>query len=135
MQEQQNIDLIKKLYEAFGKGDIDTIIDHLADRFVWRFDAPPAIPFAGDFKTLDEVRSGFFGSLAESQKDQALNPEEFIAQDDKVVMVGRYSGTVTATNKRIDVAVVHIFTIQNGKVTRYMNFTDSARIAEAYKTG
>jgi uncharacterized protein len=99
MHEQQNIDLTKKLYEAFGKGEIDTIIDHLADPFVWRFDAPPTVPFAGDYKTPDEVRRGFFGSLAETQKDQALNPEEFIAQDDKVVMVGRYSATVTATNK------------------------------------
>ena len=43
--------LIKGLYEAFGKGDIDPIIDHLAGHFVWRFDAPPAIPFAGDYKT------------------------------------------------------------------------------------
>jgi uncharacterized protein len=134
IQEQQNIDLIKRLYEAFGKGDIEAIVDHLADRFVWRFDPPPTVPFAGDYKTPDEVRRGFFGSLAESQKDQALNPEEFIAQDDRVVMVGRYSAVVTATNKRIDVAVVHIFTIQNGKITRYMNFSDSARIAEAYKT-
>ena len=118
MQEQQNIELTKMLYEAFGKGDIDTIIDHLADRFVWRFDAPPSVPFAGDYKTPDEVRRGFFGSLAETQKDQTLNPEEFIAQDDKVVMVGRYSATVTATNKRIDVAVVHIFTSLRSKMER-----------------
>ena len=34
MQEQQNIDLVKKLYGAFGKGDIDTIIDHLAGQFI-----------------------------------------------------------------------------------------------------
>lgn len=134
MQEQQNIDLVKKLYQAFGKGDIDTIIDHLAGHFVWRFDAPPTVPFAGDYKTPEEVRRGFFGSLAQSQKGQALSPEEFIAQDDKVVMVGRYSATVIATDKSIDVAVVHVFTIQNGKVTRFLNFNDTARIAEAYKT-
>jgi len=135
MQEQQNIDLIKGLYEAFGKGDIDPIIDHLAGQFVWRFDAPPIIPFAGDYKTPDEIRRGFFGSLAETQTNRVLNPEEFIAHDDKLVMVGRYSAVVTATNKRIDVAVVHVFTIQKGKITRFLNFTDSARIAEAYKTG
>lgn len=135
MPEQQNIDLIKRLYEAFGKGDIDTIIDHLAGQFVWRFDAPSTIPFAGDFKTPDEVRRGFFGSLAETQKDQALKPEEFIAQGDNVVMIGRYSAVVTATNKRMDVPLVHVFTIQNGKVTRYLNFTDSGTIAEAYQAG
>ena len=50
-------------------------------------------------------------------------------------MIGRYSALVSVTNKRIDVAVVHVFTIQNGKVIRYLVFTDSARIAEAYKKG
>jgi ketosteroid isomerase-like protein len=89
MQEQQNIDLVKKLYQAFGKGDIDTIIDHLASHFVWRFDAPPTIPFAGDYKTPEEVRRGFFGSLAESQKGQALSPAEFIDQAHKVGMLAR----------------------------------------------
>lgn len=135
MPEQENVDLIRRLYEAFGKGDINTIIDHLASQFVWRFDAPSSVPFAGDFKTPDEVRRGFFGSLAETQKDQAVKPEEFIARDDNVVAIGRYSAVVTATNKRIDVPLVHVFSIQNGKVTRYLNFTDSATIAEAYKTG
>jgi ketosteroid isomerase-like protein len=46
MQEQQNIDLVKEVYRAFGKGDIDTIIDHLAGQLVWRFDAPSVIPYA-----------------------------------------------------------------------------------------
>jgi ketosteroid isomerase-like protein len=50
-------------------------------------------------------------------------------------MIGRYSALVTATNKRIDVAVVHVFIIQNGEITRYLLFTDSARIAEAYQKG
>ena len=39
MQEQQNVDLVKKLYDAFREGDIDTIIDSLADQLVWQFDA------------------------------------------------------------------------------------------------
>jgi ketosteroid isomerase-like protein len=135
MPELQNIDLVKKLYEAYGKGDIDTLIDHLADPFDWNFDAPSIIPFAGDQQTRDEVRRRFFGSLAESQKDQSLSPQEFIAQGDKVVMVGRYSATVVATGKSIDLAVVHVFTIQSGKITRFVNFTDTARLAEAYTAG
>jgi ketosteroid isomerase-like protein len=64
MHEQQNIDLVKKLYEAFGKGDIKTITDHLADQLVWRFDAPSVSPCAGKHETPDQVREGFFGALA-----------------------------------------------------------------------
>jgi uncharacterized protein len=132
MQEQQNIDVIKKLYGAFGKGDIETIIDHLADQFVWRFDAPSVIPYAGEYNTPKQVKEGFFGSLASTQKDYALKVDEFVAQDDKVIMVGSYGATVSATGKRFDLPLVHVWTIQNGKVKRFLNFTDSAKVAEAY---
>ena len=60
--------------------------------------------------------------------------DEFIAYEDKVAMVGRYGATVIATNKQIDVAVVHVFTIQDGKITRFLNFADTARVADAYQT-
>ena len=99
MQEQQNIDLVKKLYEAFGKGDIDTIIDHLAGQLDWRFDAPSVILYAGEHDTPDKVREGFFCPLASTQRDYALKTDEFIAQDDKVIMVGGYRATVISTGR------------------------------------
>ena len=132
MQEQQNIDLVKRLYEAFGKGDIDTIIGSLANQLVWRFDAPLVIPYAGEYKTPDQVKEGFFGSLASTQNDYALKTDEFIAQDDKLIMVGSYGATVNDTGKRFDLPLVHVWTIQDGKVKCFVNFTDTAKVAEAY---
>jgi uncharacterized protein len=132
MQEQQNVDLIKRFYTAFGKGDVDTIINSLADQLVWRFDAPSLIPYAGQYKTPTQVREGFFGSLVSTQKDYALETDEFIGQDDKVIMVGKYGATVNATGKRFEVPLVHVWTMQDGKVNRFILFTDTARVAEAY---
>jgi ketosteroid isomerase-like protein len=133
MLEQQNIDLVKKLYRAFGQGDIKTIVDHLADQLSWRFDAPSVVPYAGEHVTPDQVREGFFQPLASTQKDYALRTEEFIAQDDRVVTVGRYGATVTSTGKSFDLPLVHVWTVQNGKVKRFVNFTDTAEVAEAYR--
>jgi ketosteroid isomerase-like protein len=132
MQEQQNIDLIKKIYGAFAKGDIETIIGQLADQFVWRFDAPSVIPYAGEHHSPKQVREGFFGTLAATQKDFALSTDELIARDDKVIMIGKYGATVTATGKRFDLPLVHVWTILHGKVKRFVNFTDTAKVAEAY---
>jgi uncharacterized protein len=132
MQEQQNIDLVKKLYGAFGKGEIDMIIDHLAEKLDWRFDAPSVIPYSGEYDTPEKVREGFFGSLASTQKGYTLRSDEFIAQDDKVIMVGGYGATVIATGKSFDLPLVHVWTIQSGKVTRFANFTDTAKVVEAY---
>jgi hypothetical protein len=66
------------------------------------------------------------------KKLYALKADEFIAQGDKVIMVGSYGATVNATGKRFDLPLVHVWTIRNGKVERFLNFTDSAKVAEAY---
>jgi uncharacterized protein len=130
----QNVDLVKKLYAAFAKGDIDTLIDHLTTESVFRFDGPSVIPYAGEHRTPQGIRDGFFGPLAKSLSNEMLTPEEFVAQDDKVVMIGRYKATIAATGKTLDLAVVHVFTIKDGKVIRFLSFTDTARVAEAYTT-
>lgn len=57
---------------------------------------------AGEYQTSGQVKEEFFGSLASTQKDYALKTDEFIAQDDKVIMVGSYGATVNATGKRFD---------------------------------
>jgi hypothetical protein len=63
-------------------------------KLVWRFDAPSVIPYAGEKDNPDQVRQKFFIPLADTQKDHKLSADEFIAQDDKVIMVGRYGATV-----------------------------------------
>ena len=49
-----------------------------------------------------------------------------------MIMVGGYGATVTATGKSFDLQLVHVWAIQNGKVKRFLNFTDTAKVAEAY---
>jgi hypothetical protein len=36
------------------------------------------IPYTGEYKTPDQVKEGFFGSLASTQKDYALKTDEFM---------------------------------------------------------
>lgn len=53
-------------------------------------------------------------------------------QSDKVIMVGSYGATVNDTGKRFDLPLVHVWAIQDGKVKRFVNFTDTGEVAEAY---
>lgn len=132
MNEQDNTALIKKMYDAFGRGEIQTILDNLAPNVEWITDGPSIIPYAGRYTGIDKVR-GFFQALATTQENQKLVADEFIAQGDKVATSGRYSATVKETGKRIDIAIAHVFSVQNGKVTRFLNFGDTHAVAEAYR--
>ena len=63
-----------------------------------------------------------------------LTTDSYIAQGDKVATTGGYSGVVKATGKRFDCAVAHIFTIHDGKVSRFLDFMDTAHMADAYSS-
>jgi hypothetical protein len=131
MSEQQNAALIQKLYDAFGRGDIQTILDNLTPDVAWGMEGPETVPFTGQRKGPSEVM-GFFEALASTQSNQKLTTECFVAQGDTVATLGRYAGTVVATGKNFDSRVAHFFTIRNGKVARFVDIGDTAALAEAY---
>ena len=131
MNEQANIALIQKLYAAFGRGDFQTILDNVTPDVTWTLDGPAIIPFAGRRIGPQQV-SGFFDALATTQTNQTLTIDDYIAQGDKVATVGRYSAVVTATGKKVDGAIAHIFTVRDGRISAFLDFGDTAQMADAY---
>ena len=126
-----NTTLIQTMYAAFGRGDIQTILDHLAPDVEWTLNGPEVIPYSGKKVGPSQVVT-FFEALASTQDHPKLTIDEYIAQGDKVATVGRYSAVVKSTGKVIDGPVAHIFTIKNGKVVRFLDFVDTAQMADAY---
>ena len=131
MNEQQNTALIQKAYDAFGRGDIQTIIDMVTEDVEWGLEGPEGIAFAGVKKGQAGVRT-FFDQLGGTLRDMKLSIECFVAQNDQVASMGRFSGTVVATGKSFDTPIAHFFTFRAGKVARFVDFTDTAATVEAY---
>jgi ketosteroid isomerase-like protein len=131
MNEQENIAIVKKLYEAFATGDIKTILDHLTDDIEWRSPGPATVPYSGDRTGPAQVRE-FFAQLVGTQQDVNLTIDQFIAQGDAVATLGRYSGSVKATGAPFDSVVGHFFTFRDGKVSRWIGLGDTAHAEAAY---
>jgi uncharacterized protein len=131
MSEQANVDLILSVYDAFRRGEIATILNQLDPQVEWNNEGPATIPFAG----IHHGREGaakFFKAIGETMDEVSLHMEPFAAQGDNVVTSGRYQARIKPTGKRIDVPLVHLWTIRNGMVVRYQNLTDTAATAAAY---
>jgi uncharacterized protein len=131
MSEQSNSDLVLAMYAAFSRGDSQFIIDNVADDIEWITYGPSSIPYAGTFKGKAGV-ARFFQLLESTQQNQRLTTDKVIAQGDTVATVGRYSATVKATGKSADTPIAHIFTLRGGKVSRFLDFFDTAVVAAAY---
>jgi len=128
----ENADFIHRLYAAFSRGDIATILASLTPDVDWVCEGPASVPFCGKFRGPEQV-SKFFEALATTQSEQNLTIEETYDAGAQVFTINRYSCVVNASGKKVDARGVHVFTVKNGKVTRFLEIFDSAAAVEAYK--
>jgi uncharacterized protein len=115
-----NVDLMNRGYDAFEKGDLETIRGLLADGVV--FHIPGRSPLAGDYRGIDEV-FGFFGKLVELTGGTFKLERHAVLADDEhgVVML---AVTAERDGKTLSAKAIDIHHISNGKTTEYWTFTD-----------
>ena len=132
MQETQNTKVVQDAYAAFGRGDIQTILDSLSDGVIWKgvYGAAAHVPTAGERRGKAAVGE-FFKQVAEHVTFSTFEPREFVATGNKVVALGHYTAT-TPIGKTFDADFAMVFTVENGKVTAFQEFTDSAAVNAAY---
>ena len=132
MQEAQNTKVVQEAYAAFGRKDVQSILDKLDDGVVWKgvYGAGSHVPTAGERRGKAQVGE-FFKQVAENINFSRFDPREFIATGDKVVALGHYTAT-SPLGRTFDSDFAMVFTLQNGKVTEFQEFMDSAAINAAY---
>jgi len=64
--------------------------------------------------------------LQGTEEVQSFNPEEFIAEGDKVVALGHLQRNVKSTGSLIESPWIHIFTLREGKISEFRSFYDTA---------
>jgi ketosteroid isomerase-like protein len=75
----------------------------------------------------------FFRIVADTLEFHAFAPREFHAVGNTVFVLGTYDMTVRESGRRVSSEWVHVFWLNDGKVKRYREFTDTARFAEAWR--
>jgi ketosteroid isomerase-like protein len=130
---QQNIGLVQRGYEAFGRGDLDGLLSLLDANVEWKTPGASDLPTAGTRRGHAQVRE-FFGTLSELFDFELFEPRTFIADGDRVVVLGLDRIKVKGTGKTLSEEWCHIFTLRNGKVVAFQEFFDTAAIAAELKT-
>jgi ketosteroid isomerase-like protein len=129
---QQNIGLVQRGYEAFGRGDMDTFISLLDPNVEWTTPGPSDLPTAGTRRGHAQVRE-FFGALAALVDFEHFEPKAFLADGDHVVVLGLDRVKVKGTGETVTEEWCHVFTIRNGKVATFHEYLDMSAIAAALK--
>jgi uncharacterized protein len=132
MSVQQNVQIVKDAYAAFGRGDIQGLLALFAEDVEW-ITPGEGLPVAGTYRGLAKV-AGFFQKVSEMFEISFFEPREFVAQGDRVLVLGFDRGKVKATNRAFEGDWAVAFTVQNGKVTSVREYLDTLALARSFET-
>jgi uncharacterized protein len=132
MSEQQNLEVVRKVYVAFGSGELEGLLAHLDPEVSWRTPGAPILPTGGLRRGVAAV-SEFFGLLLNAFDIQDFRPADFLAQGDKVVVLGTSREGPKGTGRLVDLRWVHVFTLRSGKVVEFEEPADVSALVEEFR--
>jgi len=123
---------VQEMYAAFGRGDVGFILKCMAPNVTWSVDGPGGLPFFGE-RTGPAGVGKFFEDIGANLDIQQFSPEQFFAQDDTVIVLGKESGKGKTTGLPFAGHWAHVFTFKNGLVIKFREYCNSAAIAGVLK--
>jgi uncharacterized protein len=126
---QKNVQIVKDFFAAMGSGDKQGLLALTAEDIEW------IIP--GEDWALAGTHRGHAGLADLLQKASATvetsfpEPPEFVAQGDRVLVIGSATGKIKATNKPFKDAWVFAITVRSGKVANIREYIDTQALARA----
>jgi ketosteroid isomerase-like protein len=134
MNEQANTQLIQQAYQRIQVGDMPSFLTLLAPDVQWRMPETTNVPFSGTWQGRAQVGE-FFRKVAETQDVVEFRPEHFVAQGDKVVVLGRFVMRIKATGKESRSEWAHAWTVKEGVITHMQEYVDTAAVSRAHTVG
>ncbi len=131
---EENVNVVKKAYECFGRGDIPGIIELLTDDVDWRTPNVEGADFYGQ-KSGKAGAMEFFQGLGTRESNHQFQPREFFSAGDKVVVLGSWAATVVNTGKSWKTELSHTFIVRDGKIAAFHELFDNLAATRAFQKG
>ncbi|WP_367754706.1 nuclear transport factor 2 family protein [Flavobacterium sp. WC2430] len=124
-----NVDLVKQAYSHFSTGNVPGVLALFDSAMEWHeCKGMPFVKGEGVFTGPEAVVTNVFMHLPVFFDGFNISVSEIFGADDKVVMVGYYQGTNIATGNSFKANATHVWTVKNGKLSRFFQAVDTATI-------
>ena len=114
MRADENAAIMRRAYEAFNTGDMETLIETFDESAVWHL--PGRSSFADDYQGR-EATLAYFGQLAEKTGGTFRAELEHLLADDEDRVVGIHRSTAERDGKHLDVDCCLVFQLKDGRIT------------------
>ena len=125
---QENVQIVKDFFAAMGRGDKQGLLALSAEDMEWIIpgeDWPLAGKHRGNAGLADLLQK------ASETVETSTEPSEYVAQGDRVLVVGFATGRIKATNRKFEDHWVFAITVRNGKLANVREYVDTQALARA----
>ena len=125
----KNIETVKKFFAAMGSKEKQDLLALVAEDIEWVIPGEDW-PLAGTHRGHAQL-AAVLQKAAEEVETTYPRPPEFVAQGDRVLVVGVAIGKIKATNKPFKDEWIFDITVRDGKVKRIREYIDTQALARA----
>ena len=119
----------EQFYASIAQGDVPAVLGLLDDAITWTEAA--GFPYAGVYTGPQAVLEGVFVRLNTEWDGFQAVPDQIVDDGETVVATGWYEGTYKATRKPMTARFAHVMQLRDGKIVRFEQIVDSARVTES----
>ena len=127
-----NVAVVDGLYQSFAKGDVPAVLAVMDGGIVWN--EAEGFPYADQNPYIgpEAVLNGVFARIgAEWEYWNLTDIQLHDMSNNQVLATLRYKAKHKTTGKTIDSQTAHLWTLKDGKITAFQQFTDTKQAAEA----
>jgi ketosteroid isomerase-like protein len=121
-----NKEIIATAYDNFAKGDVPSVLAVMDPNIEWT-EAEGWPLYSGTLVGPQAVVDGVFMRVGEIGENFSLNITQLVAEGDTVVALGTSSWNRKGSGEPAEVKIAHVWTLANGKVTRFQQHIDTAK--------
>jgi uncharacterized protein len=122
---QDNVDVVQGAWDAFGRGDIDAVLEAIAPSAETRL--PESLPWGGTYAGPDGFRD-FLTKLGDSWDQFSATPQKVLGADDNHVVVLAKTKGRTKAGATIEGKTIWIYQLRDGKIADAESFGDTAQL-------
>lgn len=120
----QNIEVVKGLYEAFARGDVPAVLAGFDENIEWN--EAPGMPYGGQYHGPEAVAENVFGPITNDFDGFSVEPEKVLADGELVVVLLTYRGTAKETGKELRMPAAHTWIVRDGKIAKFQQLADTS---------
>jgi uncharacterized protein len=124
----EDLETVRRAYEAFARGDLETLKTFLAPDIEWR--TTPEVPFLGTYAGIDEFLRGM-DEWTGAFEDITTDVEEMIDAGENVIVCHRMRGRGRDSGVEVDLAICQVVAVRDAKLIRMHDYSNREEALEA----